>query len=40
MFYKEYLSGRGVAHHNEEEPQTDKIVNILKYLGDCHEEEE
>lgn len=35
------LNGKGVPQHNEEEPQGDKIaVDIFKYLGDCHKEEE
>ena len=27
------LSGKAVVHNNEEKPQRDKIVDILKYWG-------
>ena len=30
----------GMAHHNEEEPQGDKTVDIFEYLGDCLQKEE
>lgn len=40
MPYKEYLLEYSMTHHNEEEPQGDKIVDIFKYLGDCLETEE